>query len=119
LDARDKAATVPRQQGASRYLTPRQASEAYPFLNHGTLANWRSQGRRPRYIRVGGRIVYGCSDIEEWLAASTVELSMSQAQPRVGRRRSRQLAGSCGHAVTRSVSYPQDRPVGRSTERGP
>ena len=37
-----------------------------------TLAHWRSQGRGPAYIKLGGRIAYRGSDLNEWLAARTV-----------------------------------------------
>ncbi len=38
-----------------------------------TLDNWRSQGRGPRYVRVGRRIVYRLSDLREWMEERTVE----------------------------------------------
>ena len=38
-----------------------------------TLDNWRSQGRGPRFIRVGRLIRYRISDLEAYLDAGTVE----------------------------------------------
>ncbi len=38
-----------------------------------TLDNWRSQGRGPRYIRVGRRIVYRVEDLEAYLESRTVK----------------------------------------------
>lgn len=49
-----------------------QAAE-YLGLHARTLDNWRSQGRGPRYIRVGRRIVYRISDLEAYLDDRTVE----------------------------------------------
>lgn len=43
-------------------------------LSRGTLANWRAEGRGPRYIKSGKQILYRVSDIEAWL----------DAQPTVG-----------------------------------
>jgi hypothetical protein len=38
-----------------------------------TLANWRSQGRGPRYVAVGRRRVYRISDLEDYLNAHAVD----------------------------------------------
>jgi hypothetical protein len=38
-----------------------------------TLANWRSQGRGPRYVAVGRRRVYRLSDLEAYMSAHVVE----------------------------------------------
>jgi len=33
----------------------------------GTLANWRYQGKGPRFIKVGRHVRYRRSDVEAWL----------------------------------------------------
>ena len=38
-----------------------------------TLARWRSEGRGPRYIKIGARVAYRGSDLNDWLATRTVE----------------------------------------------
>ena len=38
-----------------------------------TLDNWRSQGRGPKFIRVGRLCRYKIEDLEKYLAARTVE----------------------------------------------
>ena len=40
-----------------------------------TLETWRSLKKGPRYVKVGGRVVYRLSDLEAWMAARTVEPS--------------------------------------------
>ena len=45
----------------------------YLGLHARTLDNWRSQGRGPRYIRVGRRIIYRVADLEEFLESRIVE----------------------------------------------
>ena len=35
-----------------------------------TLEQWRWQGQGPRYLKIGGRVVYRLSDIEAFEAAS-------------------------------------------------
>ena len=49
------------------YLTPKEVSERYGGqLSVGTLANWRSAGISPPYIKLGGKIVYEEQALIEW-----------------------------------------------------
>jgi hypothetical protein len=34
-----------------------------------TLANWRSTGNGPAYVKIGGRVMYPLERVEEWEAA--------------------------------------------------
>jgi hypothetical protein len=36
-----------------------------------TLAVWRSQGKGPRYVRVGKHVRYDPRDVEAWIRAQT------------------------------------------------
>ena len=38
----------------------------------GTLANWRTQGRGPKYFRVGRKILYRLEDVENFLFQNPV-----------------------------------------------
>ena len=38
----------------------------------GTLANWRSQGKGPPYVKMPRRIVYRGRDLNEWIERQTV-----------------------------------------------
>ena len=38
-------------------------------LSHRTLERWRWEGHGPRYLKVGGRVVYRLEDIEAFEAA--------------------------------------------------
>jgi hypothetical protein len=38
-----------------------------------TMMRWRARGVGPRYIKMGGRVFYRVSDLEEFLAASVVD----------------------------------------------
>jgi len=68
-----------RKSLMKRALTTTEA--AFMFgLSPGTLANWRSQKRGPRFYRLGGhKIVYFFDDLERWarqepvLTADSVE----------------------------------------------
>ena len=57
-----------------KILTPKDVIAAYPALttSPGTLANWRTQKRGPRYFRVSRKIVYRASDIEAFLFKNPV-----------------------------------------------
>ena len=54
-------------KGSKRYLTPREVSERYGrSISVGTLANWRTMGVSPPYIKLGGKIVYEEEALIEW-----------------------------------------------------
>lgn len=40
--------------------------------SRSTLAHWRSAGRGPAFIKLGGRIAYRGSDLNAWLRARTI-----------------------------------------------
>ena len=46
-----------------------------------TLAHWRSEGRGPAYVKLGARVGYRGSDLNEWLATRTVRPTERQ-QPK-------------------------------------
>lgn len=46
----------------------------YPF-GESTLKRWRELNRGPDFIRVGGKILYRRSAIEEWLDRHTVAVT--------------------------------------------
>nr|CUV26855.1 conserved protein of unknown function [Ralstonia solanacearum] len=56
-----------------KYLTPQQVSDRYAGrISPRTLANWRSAGTGPRFLRLGGRILYALNDLAAWEARHTV-----------------------------------------------
>ena len=40
---------------------------------YSTLAHWRSEGRGPKFIKLGSKVAYRGRDLNEWLASRTVE----------------------------------------------
>jgi Helix-turn-helix domain len=48
--------------------TPEEVA-AYLRKSEGTLANWRSQGKGPRWTKPGGSILYDWADVYDWVAA--------------------------------------------------
>lgn len=59
-------------------LTTKGAA-AYLGLSVNTLANMRSKGTGPRFIRMG-RIFYYQSDLEDWIGANPRVQSTAQAR---------------------------------------
>ena len=49
------------------FLTPKELCERWcGSVSVRTLANWRSMGNGPRYVKVGGRVTYKIAEVEEW-----------------------------------------------------
>ena len=66
------AATAAAAQSA--YLTAEQVSDRYGGnISVRTLANWRTTGQGPKYVKVGGRVLYRAADLDTWEAKRTVE----------------------------------------------
>ena len=46
------------------FRSPRAAE--YLTLSKQTLETWRTQGRGPKYLKIGRSVVYRRSDLDEW-----------------------------------------------------
>ena len=53
-------------------LTPKHVEEVYN-LDAGTLANWRTQGKGPEYVKSEGKVLYLIDKIEAWLRRRSVK----------------------------------------------
>ena len=42
------------------------------IATRGTLSQWRHQGKGPRYVKFGNRVLYKGSDLNDWLDAHMV-----------------------------------------------
>jgi hypothetical protein len=71
-------------------LTDAQLAERWQ-LSRGTLANQRSQGRGPAYLKIAGRIRYRQSDIETYEQAGLVETQQSPVDAGIASRESIEL----------------------------
>ena len=49
-------------------LPTRRAAELLGGLSVRTLERWRVEGRGPRYVRIGGRVMYDPRDLAEFAA---------------------------------------------------
>lgn len=52
------------------YLTNDEALKA--LASYWTWAHWRSEGRGPAYVKVGARVAYRGSDLNDWIEQKTV-----------------------------------------------
>jgi Helix-turn-helix domain len=59
--------------------TPKEVA-AYMQRSEGTLANWRSQGAGPPYIKAEGGVLYRWPDVEEWLDSHAIDPSDAPAR---------------------------------------
>ena len=56
-----------------QFLTPAQLSDRWGgMIGPRTLANWRSQGNGPPFVKIGGAIAYRLADVEAYEAKQTV-----------------------------------------------
>ena len=67
-----ETASIATILGDDRLLSPGEAAET---LNRApkTLAQWRSQGRGPRWRKIEGRVAYRIGDLRAFITASTGE----------------------------------------------
>lgn len=51
----------------STLLTPHEVSARYRNkIKVKTLANWRSNGEGPKYVKIGGAVLYPVEELEQW-----------------------------------------------------
>lgn len=67
-----ETASVKELFGDDRILSPPEAGEVVGRKTK-TLANWRSQGRGPRWRKIEGRIAYTVGDLRAFITASAGE----------------------------------------------
>ena len=49
------------------FLTPQQVADRYKgAITVRTLANWRSIGQGPDYVKIGGKVVYPSDALKIW-----------------------------------------------------
>lgn len=61
------------------YLTSTEVADRWR-LSHQTLANWRSAGKGPPFIRVGSRVLYPMEGIAAFEKLDTGWLASGQVQ---------------------------------------
>ena len=55
------------QEQTDSLLNSYEVANLLGLRNPGTLANWRNRQCGPPYFRVGSRVRYRLSDLQEWL----------------------------------------------------
>ena len=51
----------------TEYLQPRELAERWRgVVSLSTIENWRSQNRGPRFLKIGGRVLYPVAEVEAY-----------------------------------------------------
>lgn len=53
---------------------------AWLGLKAPTLTNWRYRGIGPRFVKVGGRVMYAETDVSAWITAQTFSTNEEAAR---------------------------------------
>lgn len=62
------------QAAQPQYLTDKDVAARYNGnISVRTLANWRTGGDGPPFVKIGGRVLYRASDLDAWEARRTVK----------------------------------------------
>ncbi len=102
-----------------REITQRLSNDAaaeYVGLAPQTLNRWRGEGRGPRFMKLGSRVVYDQADLDEWLAANR-RRSTSEYEARgivkpieePGGAQRRRMSLNLPAAATRSRLKPENK----------
>ena len=60
-------------QAQPQFLTAAEVSQRWGgAVSTGTLANWRTQGKGPGFVKLGSKVRYPITQIEAWEAANMV-----------------------------------------------
>ena len=54
-------------------LRPTEAGKHLGGIAPETLDTWRSRGRGPKYVKIGGKVFYRISDLDAFIAANVVD----------------------------------------------
>lgn len=61
------------------FLTPTQLVARWGgAIGTGTLANWRAQGKGPKFTRLGVKIAYRVVDVEDYEKAQAVRADLAK-----------------------------------------
>jgi predicted DNA-binding transcriptional regulator AlpA len=77
-------------------LTPEELAKRWQ-MSEGTLRNWRSWGQGPKYLRIGGRVRYELTEIEQWERKNLIK-------PKVRKRK----AMRWGSGIARRLKHAND-----------
>lgn len=59
---------------ARKFLSPKEVQERWSgAVSIGTLANWRSQGCGPVYLKLGAKVRYPLTELELFEASSLIK----------------------------------------------
>jgi hypothetical protein len=57
-----------------KFLTPAKLAERWDGeISVRTMANWRATGRGPRFVKIGGSVLYDIEEVEAWEKRRTAQ----------------------------------------------
>lgn len=59
-----------------RYVNAVEAANIL-CISVGTLNNWRYQSRGPNYAKIGSRVLYDMTDLQDWLEKQKIHLNQN------------------------------------------
>ena len=66
-------------KGATDYLRPAQVGEIMGW-SQNTLANYRSRGEGPPYVKVRNRVLYPADELDRWIADQSTNRDNKKAR---------------------------------------
>jgi hypothetical protein len=79
-------------------------------ISHRTLERWRSEGRGPAYLKLGGRVLYRLPDIEAF-EHSQLHRALTISNAVAGAAQFLRLTGDPSRAARSTAVSPQKRRV--------
>lgn len=72
-------------QAQPKFLTAAEVSQRWGgAVGTGTLANWRVQGKGPAFVKLGSKVRYPVTQLEEWEVAHMVESAANDNTEQIG-----------------------------------
>jgi hypothetical protein len=58
---------------ADHLLRPTKAAAIKLNISEATLNTWRSRGRGPKYVKIGGKVFYRDEDLDEFISQNVID----------------------------------------------
>ncbi len=72
---------TPTNDNEPQYLTAAELSDRWKgTITPRTLANWRCSGSGPRFVKIGGRVMYRLADVQAWENSRSVTSTSQYAR---------------------------------------
>jgi hypothetical protein len=69
------------QETGSRPLRPTKAAAVKLNTSEATLNTWRSRGRGPKYVKIGGKVFYRDEDLDDFISKNVIDPTHVASSP--------------------------------------